>query len=379
VEARADFDAVMAEIRGLPGYEVFGAPLTLAQIAEVARPAPLVYLAATAAGGVALIVTGDGRVSPVWLPAFDAEAVRARLEDEKGYAAAYRAWREKRIAWRTWARVLDRTLRWAWDAVVGPVLQALSAEGHHAAVLVAPGLLQLLPLHAAWTEDPDGPDNRRYAVDVAMLTCAPSARVLAAARPPRSTAGAALLLVDNPDGTLQGADREQILRLGGFHPATSRVLAGEEATQAAVLAALPGAEVVQFTTHGRARVADPLRSGVKLARKEWLEAGEILGTRLDRDPLVFLSACETTLPGTALPEEVVSLPTAFMQAGAGGVIASLWPVWDEETGETELAFYARTGAGGSPARALHQVRTEMRAAGVSPYVWAAFTYTGPLG
>jgi hypothetical protein len=379
VEARAEFDAVMDEIRRHPGFEVFGAPMTLGQIAEVARPAPLVYLAATEVGGVALIVEGGGGVATVWLPGFSTDAVRARLDGEGGYAQTYRAWREDRAAWATWAGELDRALRWAWDAVVGPVLEALATGGHEAAVVIAPGLLQLLPLHAAWTEDAALPAGRRYAQDVAMLTCAPSARVLAAARPPRATSGAALLLVDNPDGTLEGADRERILRLGGFDPSASRVLAGDEATLPAVLASLSGADVVQFTTHGRADVLAPLRSGVKLAREAWLQAEEILDARLERDPLVVLSACETTLPGTALPEEVVSLPTAFMQAGAGGVIASLWPVDDEDTDDLELVFYRHTGAGASPARALHQARQKLLAADPRPSVWAAFTYTGPLG
>lgn len=55
--------------------------------------------------------------------------------------------------------------------------------------------------------------------------------------------------------------------------------------------------------------------------------------------LALLSACETGLPGTQLPDEVVSLPTRLLQAGVAGVAASLWSVADLSTTLLLVRFY----------------------------------------
>jgi len=55
--------------------------------------------------------------------------------------------------------------------------------------------------------------------------------------------------------------------------------------------------------------------------------------------LAVLSACETGLPGTDLPDEVVSLPVGLLQAGVAGVAASLWWVSDLSTMMLVIRFY----------------------------------------
>ena len=47
-------------------------------------------------------------------------------------------------------------------------------------VLIPAGLLNLLPLHAAWTEDTTTPSGRRYALDNWRIRYAPNARALKA-------------------------------------------------------------------------------------------------------------------------------------------------------------------------------------------------------
>lgn len=47
--------------------------------------------------------------------------------------------------------------------------------------------------------------------------------------------------------------------------------------------------------------------------------------------LVTLSACETRVVGPQLLDEAVSLPSALLQAGFSGVMASLWSVSDIST------------------------------------------------
>jgi CHAT domain-containing protein len=60
-----------------------------------------------------------------------------------------------------------------------------------------------------------------------------------------------------------------------------------------------------------------------LADDEALTLREIMGLRLWRMRLCFLSACETGIVGVDIPDEVVSLPVGLIQAGAAGVVASM--------------------------------------------------------
>lgn len=93
---------------------------------------------------------------------------------------------------------------------------------------------------------------------------------------------------------------------------------------------------------------------------------------------MFLSACETTIPGTELPDEVVSLSTAFLQAGASAVIGSLWVVDDAATHALANAFYAAWADGATPLQALEQAQAELRRHPrySHPFFWCGFTCTG---
>jgi CHAT domain-containing protein len=98
--------------------------------------------------------------------------------------------------------------------------------------------------------------------------------------------------------------------------------------------------------------------------------------------LAFLSACETGLIGTELPDEVVGLAAGFMQAGTAGVVSTLWSVADESTALLAERFYENwKGQGMSPLEALvaaqQWLRDEAdRGRWAHPYYWAAFTLTG---
>ena len=106
---------------------------------------------------------------------------------------------------------------------------------------------------------------------------------------------------------------------------------------------------------------------------------------------MVLSACETAGIGRSAPDEGVGLPAAFLQAGAKGVIASTWPVFDELEdlpGDTPLALSrAQAWLRAASRRALRDAargygmpEPELAAPGPAPYAhpfyWAAFGYTG---
>jgi len=76
-----------------------------------------------------------------------------------------------------------------------------------------------------------------------------------------------------------------------------------------------------------------------LANGERLTLREILELDLGQARLAVLSACETGIPGTNLLDEVVSLPSGFLQAGVPGIIGSLWSVSDASTMMLMARFY----------------------------------------
>ena len=250
------------------------------------------------------------------------------------------------------------------DAVTSPSPQPSPSEGEgdgaggeggRAAVLVPTGLLALLPLHAAWTEDAERPTGRRYALDEVALSYAASAGALARAReqaapgPPT----ARLLAVDEPKPTTgsrlpnSAAEVAAIASLFG----EPHVLRHEQATQQAVLDALSGAQVVHLSCHGATDWAEPLRSGVVMAGNEMMTVGDLLDRRLAGARLATLSACETGVIGTELPDEVIALPTALAQAGFAGVAASLWSVADVSTAMLMVRFYRQWREAGAGADA----------------------------
>ncbi|MCI0353950.1 MAG: CHAT domain-containing protein, partial [Acidobacteria bacterium] len=102
-----------------------------------------------------------------------------------------------------------------------------------------------------------------------------------------------------------------------------------------------------------------------------LQAHEIRTLSLSR-ALVVLSACETAGGRVVAGEGPLSLSRAFLQAGAGQVVATLWPV-GEDAADFMADFYAEIARGRQPAEALHAAKQATQRAGRNPLSWAAFT------
>ena len=85
------------------------------------------------------------------------------------------------------------------------------------------------------------------------------------------------------------------------------------------------------------------------------------------------------MPGARLPDEVVSLPSAFIRAGFAGAIGSLWTVSEKSTAMLMIRFYQLWRAEGMPpAFALARAQKELREQEkfLHPFYWAAFYMTG---
>lgn len=364
-EARQQLDALIAEIRSVPGYQRFMQPPAFSDVVADAGPHPLVYVGAADAGGLALIVWPAGAsAETVWLPALTEDALAAEV---RAYRDAYQDYLNSprtETDRARWESAIDAVTAFAWIALMEPLLTALGTAPR--VTLVPIGLLGVLPLHAAWTPDPVCATGRRYALDWTALSYAPNARVLGAARTLRQEIkGEHLVVVDEPD--LGAAGSRWPLPYSALEVAAAvatfgdhEVLSGREATADKVLTALARAQCFHLSCHGRADPANPLSAFLAMADGKPLTLRDVLGRRLSAR-LGILSACETAIPGDDLPDEVVALPAGLIQAGTAMAVASLWSVPSVGTALLMFRFYERWRVqGDEPATALCDAQRWLR-------------------
>ncbi|SCG42396.1 CHAT domain-containing protein [Micromonospora echinaurantiaca] len=398
---------LLADIRRLPGFADFLRPPAFADLTRAAGRGPVVLVNVARRRCDALVVDGSGvRVVPLpqltqadlvdrvvaFLTAIravtaPAGAAPAGSGAAGGGPAEALADQRRRLAAR---RTITGTLDWLWRVVARPVLDDLDPAATGGTDLprlwwCPTGLLSLLPLHAASPATGDG------ALDRVVPSYTASLRELLRAGDGRAAGSVtvdAALFVGLPQtpglADLPGVDREQ--EIVTRHLARVQPLTGPAATRQAVLAALAGRPVAHLSCHGAQDLAAPALGRLALAdgplhvRDLWqLRAAAPAG-------LAVLSACETVRGGAVLPDETISLGTAFQLAGFRHVIGSLWSISDAVTARLCDRLYAGLAAPGGPGRidperaaiALHAaVRETRHALREAPELWAAYAHVGP--
>lgn len=398
-----------------------GRGLAYADILAGTGDGALVYLAAATAGGYALVVAARHDPQFVELPKLDRATV-ARLLGQLLPGASEGSAPVTRSALRpvpaaVGERDADALVRESGDRLAAGLaalwedgLRMLGfAAGGRVVTFLPIGLLSLVPLHAVGA--PGDPGDRRvdwrhlgaftsvrYAPNArSLVRCRETARELAVGVQP-------LLAVDVPDGSgvsvdghLRYVEREaaEVVRRWAGVASARHGCTWEEFRAAA------GAYTVwHLACHGSAQPRAILDSRLYFADRavtlrelrDALPAG--------RRRLAVLSACESHLTDAGLPNEVVGLPSALLQVGFAGVVASSWKVDDLATAYLMAAFYQQwCGEGQEPAVALNLAQRWLRTAtrpdltallpGVEPHgdsdtehpyrhprYWAAFAYTG---
>jgi CHAT domain-containing protein len=413
-QTRQALTETIATIQQVEGYQTFLKPPTFDDITRaLTAEQAIVYFTATSAGSLALILTPNTEIHPVWLNELNQEQMRKLIIE---WFSAYSKQQRDR---QTWYNAIDQTTQILWDKVMGAVVQKLTELHLPQAVLIPTGYLGLLPLHAAWTADNTTPIGKRYALDTIHFTYAPNARSLREARELGDrTLATSLLAIDEPKHRYEDPENPRTYRAVSKLPNSSReieaaiatfqtpqVLRHEQATRSAVLAQLPHINVLHCSCHGNADLQEPLKSGLALTgdgESAVLTLRDILDLKLAESTnggirLAILSACETGLSGIEAIDEVISLPTGLLQAGVAGVAASLWSVSELSTYLLLTQFYELWRTQHLPAdQALRQAQiwlrdsTEKEIAPLlglrtrtpeqrpfsHPFHWSAFTYTG---
>jgi CHAT domain-containing protein len=301
---------------------------------------PLVYLVPGAGDGRAILLEPGSPAHVIMLPDLGEAMLGQRV-------AAFRSATDG--SERQWHRTLERVGEWLGTALA-PVRAALSGAR---VTLIPTGAVAFLPLHAAWQGT--GSDRATW-LDELVISYAPTATVLAAARRRAAPSGAprTLLAVADPvPGTqapLEYARAE--VAVAARRTDHADVLAGAAATLAAVRDRLDGARYVHVAAHAIAAPGRPRASGIVLGGDEMLTVGDLAHVELAAARLAFLSACETGVPGAQAPDEVLDLGATLFGAGVDAVISTMWPVWDGSALLVATRFYELFDGNTDPAGAL---------------------------
>jgi CHAT domain-containing protein len=269
-------------------------------------------------------------------------------------------------------------------------------------IIVPDDVLHQLPFAALRRAPADPPLAARYEISIA-----PSATLWLHWRADRpATAAEPLLALADPDLPGEGArspDRPVLeraaifadgLQLGALPFARregeaavrhldsgSLLRVGSEASEGFVKSAdLRRFGILHFATHAVLDDQRPERSGVLLTPEPASEDGllqmrEIVPLHLD-GRIVVLSSCRSASGQMLRGEGVMGLARAFFQAGAHTVVASLWPLRDDDGAALFDRFYAHLAQGRSVAEALRAAQRDRLAAGAPAYAWAGLVVLG---
>lgn len=273
-----------------------------------------------------------------------------------------------------------------YDWLIKPLGAAAREPGTSLAIVVD-GELAAVPFSALY-------DVRRahYLVEDHPVRFAVSVRE--ARRPSRRAAPSpSTLLVADP--AFRPTDHPELARLPGaaaeaaavarMYPG-ARLLADTAARPHVLRGALSTATLIHYAGHAVFDDARPERSFLVLATgpgdrtPATLQAREIAQMDLRGVDLVVLSACETVRTGEGRAAGYSGLAGAFLAAGAGGAVGSLWRVGDDVAHPLMLEFHRVYRASGHGPEALRQAQLRMLRSENpllrSPATWGSFRYSG---
>jgi CHAT domain-containing protein/tetratricopeptide (TPR) repeat protein len=319
----------------------------------------------------------------------------------------------------------------AWKELLAPVVP----KDVESLIVVPARCVANLPIEALLLEPPPPPGQRpRFAIDRYTVSYLPSSTALLELSSPQPAvargSSARVLLLGDPRlptsaegfAPLAGARAEcQLIATaradgaqaspcwddlvnGHADSCDAGPLAlrfGAAASADYLLRSLDNFDVIHIAAHGRVDPLDPASTGLVLAeeggRGGLLTLPDIMSSRVHADPVV-LAVCESAGGEYLGGEGRLSMARSFLMAGAGSVVASLWPVDDASAVPVMVEFHrllaegslpvakalraAKLASLGQPAPGVVAMRGKLLrtpSADVSrlhPYWWAALVFIG---
>ncbi|RSM82745.1 CHAT domain-containing protein [Kibdelosporangium aridum] len=381
-------DDAVAKIRELDGFEDFLRPPRFSRLVAAADGGPVVVVNVSRYRCDALVIETGG-VGVVPLPDLTEDDVTIRAIGFDSAIAVLNAKADDDLTATLRARqTVTETLRWMWDTITGPVLEAFS-ELPQRLWWCPTGRTAFLPLHASGDHSTRRKPKPDTVIDRVASSYTPTVRALAQQR--RRTLSAApadarplVVAMPNTPGFdyLPGAAQEAVDYRERFPRARS--LVEDTATRDAVIGLLDVSPWVHFACHAVQAPGTELRAWLVLADQP-LTARDLAAQHLaDHTDLAFLSSCETARGDEELADEMITVAAAVQLAGYRHVIASQWTLTDFTATDFGNDVYGQlTDADGridtqDTALAVHHAVHRLRERHpFAPLIWAPYTHTGP--
>ena len=364
--AGKEFDDLMVQIRKKPKFENF-----------LLYPSEEEIRSATARGPIAVINVSDYRCDALLI---EQSRIRSlplpRLNNKDIRKKAQKDLRDPRI------------LKWLWEAVANPVLDALGLTEVYSGRVwphiwwILAGSLSKFPIHAAGLYG-DSENLNQTVLDRVMSSYSSSVKAIIDGRRRKAKYNPSNVL--DKESALDQALLVAVPQAPGLSALTSATKEIQDLSilcktmrldpvtpgpyKQDVTAHLAKCRIFHFAGHGTTNNTDPLKS--QLLLQDWQSSPLTVGTLLemnlrDNSPfLAYLSACGTgQIKQNRFLDEHVHLIVACQLAGFRHVIGTLWKVEDKCCVEIATTTYKEIGAAGmtddSVCLGLHIATRELR-------------------
>jgi CHAT domain-containing protein/tetratricopeptide (TPR) repeat protein len=363
---------VLAAIRSQPGLESFATTADARDLLDAVEPGwPVIYVNPTPFGTLLLRIddeagepAGTARLLEqptssdvfMWLVAGDPD------RDNEVAASYLFGISGEGQPTRDFSADLDEVLPWIGEHLSRHIRELATADGSVGVTLVPCGPVAAAPLHAApWNHG----GHERCLLDMMDVRYSPSAALCAAShRRSRSvaTADPRLVAVADPTDDLPAA-RPEVMTIAKYFDDNRRAVAiGAKASRRFLTRHARKATHLHLACHARGALFNRADAALRLSDGT-VSAEEITSIGPLSTRVVVVSACQGALSEiSGLPEEAISLGTAFVAAGSACAVVSLWPVDDLATALLVTRFYEEAIVRGHrPPEALRHAQLWLRA------------------
>ncbi|KAJ7209242.1 CHAT domain-containing protein [Mycena pura] len=411
----------------VPEFQEFMEPKRIEQLRCSAKHGPVVILNASETSCHALIVQSSGAIQSIPFPTLSLDFLKFLGElvhalsghpakfgsfltslhgrgDEHQHRLVGKIVYEKSRSPNEYFELLLRVL---WSEIAKPVIQALrleKSENPSRLWWCPTGPFVFLPIHAAGIYTPD---NVLSVADYVISSYTPTVTALIAARDNPTTAMhapkvTAIIQPTTPGhGHLPHTETE-LQKITETVPKewltslnTSAALTSKSFDT--VLSHLQTSSIVHFACHGVQDIANPLESGLLIGDKR-LNVSQLIQTSggihdtlrpdVQARGLAFLSACQTAMGDSKLPDESMHLAATLLFGQFSSVVATMWTMYDPDGPDIVEVFYRYLFRNADPtsspphfadlsdsARALHMAVNQLRQK--VPFArWVPFVHFG---
>lgn len=373
--ARA-YQVALSEIRALPGHESFAAGARVDDLAgAVEEEWPLIYVNPTPFGTLLLCLrAAQGQLhaeahlaSVTAIDVYyqltfgvDKDGLQAVLDGDTDAPGSFMVAVSGHAEDDEFARHIEQPLAWLGENVARHIAKVAGCIGSDNVSLICCGPIAIAPLHAAtWEENGD----KRSLLDSLCIRYEPSATVCAIARTraSRPTDSPRLVLLADPESNLSAAEAEGDEIARHFAPGRVVPAVGPDADRAFLVEHAQLATHLHLSCHGGASLLEGQDAVVRLA-DGLMGADELAGLRCPDLRLAVVSACQSAVINIAhLRDEVLSVGSVLLAAGAAGAIASLWSVQSLATAMLMTRLYDEMFVEGrTPPAALREAQLWLR-------------------